>query len=321
VIVPHWRRRIRWLLLTSLIAAMPFAAAAFIANEPPPQPEETTISVSGSLPEAVGEEAPIVAPDEERRRFARHLSRSPLATDRVANDDGSVSFVLRNRLHAPLTVEVELAETRGATVKMLVPPRNTIPPLGSLEVARIRSPNSLDQGEADFLHTAVIGDPKAVHDDRVVYAWPFPADVQARLSQGPGGPTHHDKNSRYAIDLAVPEGTPVLAARAGTVVFLENKYFESGLDRARFLSRSNQVRILHDDGSMASYAHLYPASIDLEPGQRVEVGQKIGLSGNTGYSSGPHLHFVVLVHRNMEMVSVPFRMDRVPLPTPVNPPH
>jgi murein DD-endopeptidase MepM/ murein hydrolase activator NlpD len=104
----------------------------------------------------------------------------------------------------------------------------------------------------------------------------------------------------------------VLAARAGTVVFLESRYFESGLDRAKYLSRSNQVRILHDDGSMASYAHLFPDSIDLEPGQRVEQGQRLGLSGNTGYSSGPHLHFVVLVHRDMEMVSVPFVKDGVP---------
>ena len=130
----------------------------------------------------------------------------------------------------------------------------------------------------------------------------------------PGGPTHREMNSRHAIDLAVAEGTPVLAARAGTVVFLESRYFESGMDRSRYLSRSNQVRILHADGSMASYAHLFPASIDVEPGQQVEVGHRIGLSGNTGYSSGPHLHFVVMVHRDMQMVSVPFRMRGLPPP-------
>lgn len=258
-----------------------------------------------------GNEAPImlIAPTAaERRQRARRLSRAPLARERVTAPDGSVTFVLRNLLHAPLTVELAPGEGRGASVRMLSPLHVTIGALKRLEVARIRGTDPLEPGEADFSYSAVIGDPAAVHDDRVTYAWPFPPSAFARLTQGPGGPTHHDSYSRYAIDLAVPEGTPVLAARAGVVVFLENRYFESGLDLDKFLTRSNQVRILHDDGSMGSYAHLYPDSIDLEPGQRVEVGEQIGLSGNTGFSSGPHLHFVVLVHRHMGMVSVPFRM-------------
>jgi murein DD-endopeptidase MepM/ murein hydrolase activator NlpD len=261
--------------------------------------------------QAQGNDAPIVvvAPTAaERRQRARRLSRAPVARERVTNSDGSVTFVLRNLLHAPVTVELEPGQGRGASVQMLSATRTTIGALKRLEVAKVRSISPLEPGEADFSYTAVIGDPAAVHDDRVIYAWPFPPSAVARLSQGPGGPTHHDRYSRYAIDLAVPEGTPVLAARAGVVVFLENRYFETGLDMAKYLTRSNQVRILHDDGSMGSYGHLFPDSIDLEPGQRVEVGEQIGLSGNTGYSSGPHLHFVVLVHRNMGMVSVPFRM-------------
>jgi len=304
------------LLLLLLLLALPVAAAGpqeattISTNESSSQ-ELTTIGVPATqLPDALGEEAP-VSPEEARRQNARMLSRSPVARSREANPDGSVSFYLRNRLHAPVTLEVELAEARSATVEMLLPQRKTIGPLERVEVARIRGVSPIVAGEVDFLHTAVIGDPKAKHDDRVVYAWPFPPDAKARLSQGPRGPTHHDLNSLYAIDLAVPEGTPVLAARAGTVVFLESRYFESGMDRAKYLDRANQVRILHDDGSMASYAHLYPKSINLEPGQRVEGGQQIGLSGNTGYSSGPHLHFVVMVHRDMQMVSVPFRMAGV----------
>ena len=302
-----------------MLLALPLAAAAVdgehttISTAAPATSsgELTTISVPAARPgEAIGEEAPI-SPQEARRLNARMLSRSPMARSRESNKDGSVSFYLRNKLHAPVTLEVELAEARGATVEMLLPARVTMAPLARVEVARIRGVSPTVAGEVDFLHTAVIGDPKARHDDRVVYAWPFPPGAPARLSQGPHGPTHHDRGSQYAIDLAVPEGTPVLAARAGTVVFLESRYFESGMDRAKYLSRSNQVRILHDDGSMASYAHLYPESIDLEPGQRVEAGQRIGLSGNTGYSSGPHLHFVVMVHRDMQMVSVPFRMTGV----------
>jgi murein DD-endopeptidase MepM/ murein hydrolase activator NlpD len=43
-------------------------------------------------------------------------------------------------------------------------------------------------------------------------------------------------------------------------------------------------------------------------GERVGVGQQIGASGNTGYSSGPHLHFAVQVNRGMRLASIPFRM-------------
>lgn len=314
-------RRVRRILTTLILAATPLS---FAASLPGPDGQAVrdvvTIDVSAeSVPTAPGtvgqgSDEPVAPTAEQRRQRARRLSRSPLARERVSNGDGSVTFVLRNLLHAPLTVEFEPPVTRGASVQILSPLHATIGALKRLEVARIRAINLPEPGEVDFSYSAVVGDPSAVHDDRVVYAWPFPDGTVARLTQGPGGPTHRDAYSLHAIDLAVAEGTPVLAARAGIVVFLEDRYFESGLDPIKYLSRSNQVRILHDDGSMASYAHLFPDSIDLEPGQRVEVGEQIGLSGNTGYSSGPHLHFVVLVHREMELVSVPFRMQRLAIP-------
>ena len=59
---------------------------------------------------------------------------------------------------------------------------------------------------------------------------------------------------------------------------------------------------------MAVYAHLQPGGVLVRTGQRVRRGQPIGLSGNTGFSSGPHLHFVVQVNRGMRLESIPFRM-------------
>jgi murein DD-endopeptidase MepM/ murein hydrolase activator NlpD len=303
----------RRIVLGLALVLAPFGGAAFAQDEAAVAREAFTVEVPALAP-GQGVDAPLEPTPDQRRQRARRLARSPLAKQRLANPDGSVSFWVTNQLHAPLTVAFEPGEALGATFDMLAPSRVTMAPLARLEVARVSGVNPLEPGTVVFAFTAVVGNPMAVHDDGVVYAWPFPTGVQARLSQGPGGPTHRARHARHALDFAVPEGSPVLAARAGVVVFLENRYFESGLDVQKYQQRANQVRILHEDGSMATYAHLFPASITLEPGQRVEVGERIGLSGNTGFSSGPHLHFAVLVHRDMAVASVPFRMQGVDAP-------
>ena len=55
--------------------------------------------------------------------------------------------------------------------------------------------------------------------------------------------------------------------------------------------QANLVKLQHADGSLSTYAHLSPNTPKLSVGQTVRAGQEIGWSGNTGYSSGPHLHF------------------------------
>ena len=56
------------------------------------------------------------------------------------------------------------------------------------------------------------------------------------------------------------------------------------------------------------YAHLDANGVFVRPGQRVRRGQRLGLSGNTGFSTGPHLHFVIQANRGMRLESLPFRM-------------
>ena len=60
-----------------------------------------------------------------------------------------------------------------------------------------------------------------------------------------------------------------------------------------FIDKANTVAIVHDDGTVAEYAHLSPGAELVKLGQRVNAGELLGYSGNTGYSSGPHLHFIV----------------------------
>jgi murein DD-endopeptidase MepM/ murein hydrolase activator NlpD len=88
------------------------------------------------------------------------------------------------------------------------------------------------------------------------------------------------------------------------------RYFHgAGEDFERDGPRANYVRILHEDGSMGLYAHLDYKGVRVSPGDRVERGERIGRSGNTGYSTGPHLHFAVQVNRDMQLTSVPFEFE------------
>ena len=68
--------------------------------------------------------------------------------------------------------------------------------------------------------------------------------------------------------------------------------------------------ILHDDGTMSVYAHIDLASVNVRPGLHVRAGRQIARSGNTGFSSGPHLHFAVQQNIGMEVVSLPFKFER-----------
>ncbi|HCT27461.1 MAG TPA: M23 family peptidase, partial [Stenotrophomonas sp.] len=120
--------------------------------------------------------------------------------------------------------------------------------------------------------------------------------------------SHNDEENRDAVDFALPEGTLVLAAREGTVMQIQDGFRGNGQDRERDGGRANFIRVLHSDGSMALYGHLQAGGMRVRRGQAVGAGQPIGLSGNSGYSSAPHLHFVVQVNRGMGLRSVPTRI-------------
>ncbi|MCS4247765.1 M23 family metallopeptidase [Pseudomonas sp. BIGb0164] len=139
------------------------------------------------------------------------------------------------------------------------------------------------------------------------YRYPLPwRGGPFRLTQGPNGNfSHTDAKSRYAMDIAMPEGTPIIAARSGMVVKTENEQVGRGNDAS-----GNFVRVRHDDGSEAVYLHLKQGSVSVRAGQRVSVGSPLALSGNTGNSSGPHLHFVVQRATEAGLVSIPYEFNQ-----------
>lgn len=113
------------------------------------------------------------------------------------------------------------------------------------------------------------------------YQWPLA--VSGRISSYFGyrdAPTAGASTYHKGIDIAVPSGTNVLAAQAGTVVTASYS-----------ASAGNYIAIYHGNGTYTYYMHC--SKLKVSARSEVSKGQSIALSGNTGISTGPHLHFAV----------------------------
>jgi murein DD-endopeptidase MepM/ murein hydrolase activator NlpD len=173
------------------------------------------------------------------------------------------------------------------------------------ELVLVEVPAPAGTGEIRFDYGYVIGDPAASHNPSGPYRAPFALAQSYTVTQAPPDQiTHKDAGSRHAIDVAMPVGSAVHAAREGVVINVAHKFFRGGTTQ-EVRDEANFVQVLHDDGTTAVYAHLQLDTVRVRPGQRVQRGEYIANSGNTGYSSGPHLHFVVLRNAGLRSESVP----------------
>jgi hypothetical protein len=141
---------------------------------------------------------------------------------------------------------------------------------------------------------ARFGDPRA-RPTRYAYRLPYPRGSKFSVLQGFHGAFSHRGSNEFAVDFDCPVATPVLAARDGTVV-ASNSAAQGAGTTPEFLDykRTNFVIVAHDDGTLGEYMHLAPSGVEVVPGQRVARGDRLALSGNTGFSSTPHLHFQVM---------------------------
>ena len=244
--------------------------------------------------------------------LAGHNDNYPFSVDTEKTSSGH-RVVAHNFGPAPVSVKVSIIDSQYIATDRLFPMYVVVPPGGStLFLADIRPAMQGVGYSFRTQSTWTLGDMNAVQAPDAMYRLPYRDGSTFRIGQSPGGPitTHTRPDSAFAVDITMPEGTPVLAARGGTVIYTEaNQLY--GAQVPDMLSKENEVRIQHIDRTVAIYAHLAHGGVYVYAGQRVDAGQQIGLAGSTGYSSGPHLHFAVqAVRRNgdtLETVSLPFK--------------
>lgn len=221
--------------------------------------------------------------------------------------DGEYQFIAHNAYYAPVEVVLALDELTNLSrpqpdqaMRWIVDPRS------EMKLLALPTTGFDPEPAARYRSISLHGDPRSRHDPPRPYRAPFSIAGSYDITQAyPNAVTHDTADSRYAIDIAMPVGTDIHAARGGIVFEVASTNFRGGTDPERDAASANIIRILHDDGTHAVYAHLNWNSIRVKPGDVVERGQYIAESGNTGFTSGPHLHFAVLMNVGMRIESVP----------------
>jgi len=238
------------------------------------------------------------------RRWGRHLIQT-----------------VRNDYTAPVTIGWAIRDLENLVADTPLAGAVTLPPAAEIGGAghtvvlatfTIGNPGARFYRFLDF--RARFGDPNA-RPSPYSYALPFGVGQEHKIVQGFHGDFSHTGSSEFAVDFSCAEGTPVVAARDGRVVAV-NQLAASGGTSPEYkeYEKTNFIIIAHDDGTFAEYVHLAPGGVRVRPGEKVSRAQFIGLSGNTGYSGGPHLHFQVMTAAadGQSSMSFPFAFEIAP---------
>ncbi len=226
-----------------------------------------------------------------------------------AADTGWV-LIAENTYFAPVQIGYELSQMQNLAPDTARRGTQVLPARSETELLTIARGDLTQSSSFEYQFQYIPGDPKATHRPERPYRLPFATASRFPVSQAyPDAITHSEPSSQHALDFVMPVGTGVYAARTGVVIEVASDFFRSGTDLNTDGPRANVVRVLHDDGTMSLYAHLNWNSIRVVPGQRVERGEYLADSGNTGFSTGPHLHFAVQKNQDGAIVSVPVQFE------------
>ncbi len=238
--------------------------------------------------------------------FLSSLSTLSFAQEKEINvydikEDGRIGLYADNDKPYPQTVSLTL-KLKGLKPSKEVPDFIVVP-ANTKEFRLTSLIIPLESSwQYSFSYIYRFGDANAQYDPKQEYLLPFEEGTSYRLTQGYNGSRTHQGDN--ALDFTMDEGTTILAARAGEVVRIKEDS-NQGCGSRRCNDMGNYVTILHEDGTYADYLHLQFEGVTVELGDKVEAGDPIALSGNTGWSTGAHLHFIVRKTEKDGQVSLP----------------
>lgn len=216
------------------------------------------------------------------------------------------SIYLYNSLYGPVTVTLQPSITEGLIKHRDLSQPIVVPARTEVFVDQV---NYFGPQELTFSYHFSVGTPSDISVDRSKLRVPFIGRFVVSQAFN-GSYSHHLPGNRYAIDIAMPVGTPILAAKSGVVLDMKDSFDGHSTD-PKDRGRTNYIRIMHTDGTMTLYAHIGTGSAKVHPGDHVKSGQLIALSGNTGYSTGAHLHFAVQRNNGQRLVAIPFEIQGI----------
>jgi murein DD-endopeptidase MepM/ murein hydrolase activator NlpD len=222
-------------------------------------------------------------------------------------------FFVENFEMSEVTVTFEMA-LKNLKANTVFPCTKTIPANSKIELFEVSPADEEKPWEYSYTNFYKLGSNVAAHDDSFVYALPYAPGSTFKVTQGYDGGFSHKGSNKYAVDWKMPVGTPVYATRGGIVVKVKDDSDRGGSD-IKYDSFNNYILIRHEDGTLGHYCHLQKSGVKVRVGQEVRTGDCIAKSGNTGFSSGPHLHFSVYKTKNgkqRESIPVKFATGDAP---------
>lgn len=268
-----------------------------------PEQEIGTCSINQKVPSI--DDLPIDAKSD----FTNNLGFVEI--HRYLDSNGTI-FKIKNTTLTPIEMMIEL-KPNFVNITPTIPEVISIGAASSKTAFKICPSNtSSTWNYSGYTYSSKLGSSSSVHTGDGKYILPFRSGESYKVIQGETGTFSHFDDNLYSIDFGMPEGSTVVAMRDGTVLSIKEDSNEHGTDKEIYASKANYVWIIHEDNSFGYYLHLKQNGALVEPGTKVKAGDVIGLSGNTGYSTGPHLHAQVVLPKGFSGTeTIPIRFKGI----------